>query len=132
MEVPAETQNPLNQQLYLNRDCNSKVVLDSLYKEELNSWISNLNYLIERSTIFHYIDLLIQSDISRSDYRVEGFFSEDIDRSKCSQAEQELHKNLLKLRAEKFPILIFCIYKKNLAVYVQINVQMDNETALAF
>ena len=44
------------------------------------------------------------------------------------QAEQALHINILELRAAKFVILIFCRYKKDLAVHVQ----MDNQAALAY
>ena len=45
-----------------------------------------------------------------------------------SQAEQALHINILELKAPKFAILIFCKYKKDLAVHVQI----DNQAALAY
>ena len=45
-----------------------------------------------------------------------------------SQAEQALHINILELKASRFVILIFCKYKKDVAVHVQI----DNKTALAY
>ena len=43
-------------------------------------------------------------------------------------SQQALHINILELRAAKFVILIFCRYKKDLAVHVQ----MDNQAALAY
>ena len=39
-----------------------------------------------------------------------------------------MHVSILELRAEKFTILTFCGYKKDLAVHVQ----MDNQAALTY
>ena len=52
--------------LRLKRDYNSKVALDPLCMEELNWWISNLRLSNERSVISQHVELLIQSDASKT------------------------------------------------------------------
>ena len=111
--------------LCLNRDCNSKVVLDPLCKEELYWLISNLNLSNERSTISHQVEILMRTDASRTVY---GAFSLETSMGVPSQAKLEQHINILELRAAKFAILKFCRYKNNLAVHMQ----MENQAALAY
>ena len=52
--------------LWLERDYNSKIALDPLSKEEINWWISNLRLSNGRSVISHQVELLIQSDASKT------------------------------------------------------------------
>ena len=50
----------------LKRDYNSKVALDPLCKEKLKWYISNLSLSYGRSVISHQVELLIQSDASKT------------------------------------------------------------------
>ena len=110
----------------MKRDYNSKVVLDPLCKEELNWWISNLRLSNGRSVISQQVELLIQSDASKTGW---GTFCQKTSIGGVwSQAEQALHINILELRAATFVILSFSRDKKDLAVHVQI----DNRAALAY
>ena len=79
-----------------------------------------------RSVISHQVELLIQSDASKTGW--EAFCQKTSIGGAWSQAEQPLHINILELRAAKFVILTFCRYQKDLAVHVQ----MDNQAALAY
>ena len=58
--------------LCLKRDYNNKVALDPLCKEELNWWISNLRLSNDRSVISLQVELLIQSDASKTGWGVGG------------------------------------------------------------
>ena len=70
--------------------------------------------------------LLRQSDVPKTGW---GTFCQKTSIGRVwPQAEQAMHINILELRAEKFAILTFCRYKKDLAVHVQ----MDNQAALAY
>ena len=60
--------------------------------------------------------------------QVEGNFCEKTLGGLWSQSEHPLHLNILKLRATKFAIPAFSIYKNHLAVHVQ----MYNQAALAY
>ena len=110
----------------MKRDYSSKLALDPLCKEELNWWISNLRLSNGWSVISHQVELLIQSDASKTGWR--AFCQKTSVGGVWSQAEQALHINILELRAAKFVILTFCRYQKDLAVHVQ----MDNQSALAY
>ena len=110
----------------MKRDYNSKVALDPLCKEKLNWWLSKLRLSNRRSAISHQVELLIQSDASKT---VWGIFCQKTSIGGLwSQSEQALHINILEPRAAKFAVLTFCRYKKDLAVHVEI----DNQAALAY
>ena len=56
---------------------------------------------------------MIESDASKTGWR--AFYKKTSIAGVWSQAEQALHINILELRAEKFAILTFSIYNKELA-----------------
>ena len=77
--------------LCLKRDYNSKVALEPLCKEELNWWISNLRLSNGRSVISHQVELLIQSDTTKTCWG--AFCQKTSIGGAWSQAEQALHMN---------------------------------------
>ena len=69
LPAPLYTKYLQRQQIHsfcLKRDYNSKVALDPHCKEELNWCISNLRLSNGRSVISHQVELLIQSDASKT------------------------------------------------------------------
>ena len=110
----------------MKRRYSSIVALDPFCKEGLNWWISNLRLSSGRSVISHQIELLIQSDASKTSWG--ALCQKTSIGGVWSQAEQLLHINILELRAAKFAILTFFRYKKDVAVHMQ----MDNQAALVY
>ena len=77
--------------LCLERDYNSKLALDPVFKEQLSWGVSNLSLSNGRSVISHQVELLIQSDTTKTCWG--AFCQKTSIGGAWSQAEQALHMN---------------------------------------
>ena len=107
-EIPAETTNlqPLFEKR-LQQQSSSRCTL----QRGISNLYQSLSY--GRSVTSHQVEVLIESDASKTGWR--AFYKKTSIAGVWSQAEQALHINILGLRAEKFAILTFSIYNKELA-----------------
>ena len=102
------------------------ITLNAMAKEELASWIKNLELSNGRAIIQPPSQILMQTDASKTGW---GAVYQGIrTRGLWSKKDREYHINLLELLAIKFAFLTFIKIMNIKSVHIQV----DNQTALSY